>query len=38
MISAWFLRFGMIFALIGMALGLHMGASHDFSLSPCMRI
>jgi hypothetical protein len=34
MISAWFLRFGMIFALIGMALGLHMGASHDFSLSP----
>jgi len=34
MISAWFMRFGVIFAIVGMALGIHMGAAHDFSLAP----
>jgi hypothetical protein len=34
MISAWFMRFGVVFAIIGMGLGIHMGAAHDFSLAP----
>ncbi|WBJ99914.1 hypothetical protein [Methylocystis parvus] len=28
------MRFGVIFAIVGMALGIHMGAAHDFSLAP----
>jgi hypothetical protein len=32
MTSAWFLRFGVIFALIGIALGIYMGKAHDFTL------
>jgi peptidoglycan/LPS O-acetylase OafA/YrhL len=34
MVSASFMRFGVAFALIGMALGVFMGATHDFSLTP----
>ncbi|MGE5368705.1 MAG: hypothetical protein ACM3PD_03795 [Chloroflexota bacterium] len=34
MISALFMRFGVAFALIGMGLGIFMGATHDFSLAP----
>ena len=31
MISALFMRFGVAFALIGMGLGIFMGATHDLS-------
>lgn len=34
MISSLFMRFGIVFAIIGMALGIYMGVVHDFSLSP----
>lgn len=34
MASNWFLRAGVVFALIGMAMGIVMGATHDFSLAP----
>jgi hypothetical protein len=34
MISALFMRFSVAFALIGMALGVFMGKTHDFSLTP----
>jgi hypothetical protein len=34
MISALFMRFGVAFAIIGMGLGILMGATHDFSLAP----
>lgn len=34
MASTWFLRSGVIFGLIGMAMGIAMGATHDFSLAP----
>lgn len=29
-----FLRFGVLFALIGVSIGYYMGASHDFAASP----
>lgn len=32
MTSAWFLRFGVVFALIGVVLGIYMGKAHDFTL------
>jgi hypothetical protein len=34
MISQWFLRFGVLFALIGMCLGIYMAASGDHTLAP----
>lgn len=34
MASTWFLRAGVIFGLIGMVLGIFMGATHDFALAP----
>src|SRR5579859_8045731 len=34
MISKWFLRFGVLFALVGMAMGIQMGVSEDFKLAP----
>lgn len=34
MISALFMRFAAAFALIGMGLGIFMGTTHDFSLTP----
>jgi len=34
MISTWFLRFGVFFALVGMCLGIYMAASHDHTLAP----
>jgi hypothetical protein len=34
MAAVWFLRFGVVFAVVGMALGIVMGASHDFLLMP----
>lgn len=34
MISKWFLRFGVLFAVIGMCLGIYMAASHDHTLAP----
>ena len=34
MAAVWFLRFGVAFAVLGMALGIFMGASHDFTLTP----
>lgn len=29
-----FLRFGVLYALIGVSMGVYMGASHDFSFAP----
>lgn len=34
MISHWFLRFGVLFALVGMCMGIYMAASHDHTLAP----
>jgi hypothetical protein len=34
MISQWFLRFGVLFALAGMSLGIYMGITHDHTLAP----
>lgn len=34
MISSLFLRFAIIFAITGMALGIYMGVAQDFTLSP----
>lgn len=34
MIGHWFLRLAVGFALLGMGLGIAMGAAHDFTLSP----
>lgn len=34
MISQWFLRFGVLFAIVGMCLGIYMAASHDHTLAP----
>jgi len=34
MASVWFLRFGVVFAILGMGLGIFMGAVHDFTLAP----
>lgn len=34
MASNWFLRAAVVFGLIGMAMGLVMGATHDFALAP----
>jgi cbb3-type cytochrome oxidase subunit 1 len=34
MISQWFLRFGVLFGLSGMGLGIYMAASHDHTLAP----
>jgi len=34
MISRWFLRLAAVFGLIGMSMGVVMGATHDFTLSP----
>jgi hypothetical protein len=34
MASIWFLRFGIVFALIGLGLGIYMGATHEFQFSP----
>lgn len=34
MISKWFLRLSVLFALIGMGLGIQMGVSEDFQLAP----
>jgi hypothetical protein len=34
MISKWFLRFGVLFAIAGMCLGIYMAASHDHVLAP----
>jgi hypothetical protein len=34
MAAVWFLRFGVVFAVVGMGLGIAMGASHDFTLAP----
>jgi hypothetical protein len=32
MTAHWFLRFGVLFALIGILLGIYMGKAHDFTL------
>lgn len=34
MISQWFLRFGVLFGLGGMGLGIYMAATHDHVLAP----
>ena len=34
MISQWFLRFGVLFAITGMCLGIYMAATHDHTLAP----
>lgn len=34
MIATWFLRCGVVFAIAGMALGIHMAASTDHTLAP----
>lgn len=34
LISTWFLRFGILFAIVGMCLGIYMAASHDHTLAP----
>ncbi|MDC7683642.1 hypothetical protein PQU92_10160 [Asticcacaulis sp. BYS171W] len=34
MISRWFLRLAVVFGLIGMGMGVAMGATHDFVLAP----
>lgn len=34
MISKWFLRFGVLFAVAGVSLGIYMGATHDHTLAP----
>jgi len=34
MISQWFLRFGVFFAVAGMSLGIYMGITHDHTLAP----
>ena len=34
MTSRWFLRLAVVFGLIGMSMGVVMGATHDFTLSP----
>ena len=34
MVSQWFLRFGVLFAMVGMGLGIYMAATHDHTLSP----
>jgi len=34
MAARWFFRFAVSFALIGLALGLYMGGSHDFTYAP----
>jgi hypothetical protein len=34
MVSKWFLRSGVLFALAGMGIGIFMAASHDHTLTP----
>jgi hypothetical protein len=34
MAATWFMRFGILFALIGVSLGIYMGITHEFQFSP----